>query len=119
SVSPHRRSPPLVLHCLLTLLPPPSPTLFPYTTLFRSIFDCDTIRNHGFTPATESGTLNVTLPSGALQSRPGGSGRSTPHLRDWRDRKSTRLNSSHVATSYSVFCCKKKNTTGRNRCSSA
>src|SRR6266566_2154854 len=48
----------------------------------EDIFDCDTIRNHGFTPATESGTLNVTLPSGALQSRPGGSGRSTPHLRD-------------------------------------
>src|SRR5436190_9098584 len=36
----------------------------------EDIFDCDTIRNHGFTPATESGTLKVTLPSGALRSRP-------------------------------------------------
>src|SRR5690625_5635508 len=30
-----------------------------------------------------------------------------PHLRIWRDRKSTRLNSSHVAISYAVFCLKK------------
>src|SRR5438105_15262699 len=35
----------------------------------EDIFDCGTIRNHGFTPATESGTLKVTLPSGALRSR--------------------------------------------------
>src|SRR5258708_1158798 len=48
----------------------------------EDIFDCDTIRNHGFTPATESDALKVTLPSGALQSRPGGSGRTTSHLRD-------------------------------------
>src|SRR5439155_27285976 len=48
----------------------------------EDIFDCDTIRNHDFTPATERGTLKVTLPSGALLSRPGGSGRTTRHLRD-------------------------------------
>src|SRR5713101_5054398 len=48
----------------------------------EDIFDCDTIQNHGFTPATESGALKITLPSAPLKSRPGGSERTTPHLRD-------------------------------------
>src|ERR1039458_10740842 len=60
---------------------PPRSTLFPYTTLFRS-----------------------RLPSAHLQ------GRQTigPRLHHGLDRKSTRLNSSHLGISYAVFCLKKK-----------
>src|SRR5476649_3046717 len=61
---------------------PPRSTLFPYTTLFRSS------RQHAW--------LAV-----AARSRGGG---------DFRDRKSTRLNSSHTVISYAVFCLKKKKT---------
>src|SRR5437870_13265845 len=60
---------------------PPRSTLFPYTTLFRSsrpVFGCP----------DEVGHANASIPT--------------------RDRKSTRLNSSHVAISYAVFCLKKK-----------
>src|SRR5712692_11354563 len=46
----------------------------------EDIFDRDTIRNHGFTPATESGVLKVTLPFDP--SSRGGSGRTTPRLRN-------------------------------------
>src|SRR3989442_4838074 len=62
---------------------PPRSTLFPYTTLFRS------------------------LPSGRVKNRRSHeAGRAC--RRKWRDRKSTRLNSSHVRISYAVFCLKKK-----------
>src|SRR5215208_7716794 len=61
---------------------PPRSTLFPYTTLFRSSPQCPL----------------------RLQSRPGAPGAAG----GGEDRKSTRLNSSHVAISYAVFCLKKK-----------
>src|SRR5476649_2143684 len=61
---------------------PPRSTLFPYTTLFRS---CS---NH---PANRGGLTKV------LEA-----------VRQLRDRKSTRLNSSHTVISYAVFCLKKK-----------
>src|SRR6266480_6843533 len=63
---------------------PPRSTLFPYTTLFRS-------RGCGGNP----------------QSRLGARRRLRRH-RNPRDRKSTRLNSSHMSISYAVFCLKKK-----------
>src|SRR5437870_8041094 len=63
---------------------PPRSTLFPYTTLFRS-----TRRPHS--------------PDGPLRAHPPGQRLALS------DRKSTRLNSSHVAISYAVFCLKKKN----------
>src|SRR5437870_7322531 len=66
---------------------PPTSTLFPYTTLFRS---------HMLRP----GRTGMKSPSPLKK-------RGEP----WRDRKSTRLNSSHVAISYAVFCLKKKTTT--------
>src|SRR5436305_8919394 len=70
------------------LRPPPRSTLFPYTTLFRSQ-----------APAASSPTSTAAFRKG---SRPAAtSTRST-------DRKSTRLNSSHVRISYAVFCLKKK-----------
>src|SRR5215218_4896742 len=64
---------------------PPRSTLFPYTTLFRS----------------RAPLLCTPAPSRCSS---GSASRS-----DWRDRKSTRLNSSHTVISYAVFCLKKKN----------
>src|SRR5437773_3968711 len=77
---------------LVTRLPPGS-ELFPYTTLFRSIN-----RLNGFNPVL--GYSISGLPAGAT-------GR--PLILN-PDRKSTRLNSSHITISYAVFCLKKKKT---------
>src|SRR5437870_10685486 len=66
---------------------PPRSTLFPYTTLFRSL-DLDDV--------------------GAEIGHDGGRRRPRQPGADVEDRKSTRLNSSHVAISYAVFCLKKK-----------
>src|SRR2546430_13435790 len=71
---------------------PPRSTLFPYTTLFRSLVEID-IPNPG--EALVSGMFVEVVLS----------------LR--QDRKSTRLNSSHSQISYAVFCLKKKNTLQR------
>src|SRR5438477_2055054 len=76
---------------------PPRSTLFPYTTLFRS---------------TQAGSAGEGPQRQGIAVTPAGGGRrvsepedSTPrHL----DRKSTRLNSSHMSISYAVFCLKKK-----------
>src|SRR2546427_5179070 len=72
---------------------PPRSTLFPYTTLFRSWRALP--GHHGRPPGTA-----VSRP-GALQDLWIARGRA-------RDRKSTRLNSSHSQISYAVFCLKKK-----------
>src|SRR5256885_13026192 len=79
---------------------PPRSTLFPYTTLFRS-------RRDPFAEGRCSGAGRRH----PCPSRPGRSPRSLRcALRDpsSRDRKSTRLNSSHLVISYAVFCLKKK-----------
>src|SRR5437660_8764583 len=75
---------------------PPRSTLFPYTTLFRSRRPCMTSSLVGHALACQA--------NGAAQC-PLGLDMSSPLL---SDRKSTRLNSSHVAISYAVFCLKKK-----------
>src|SRR5437660_6068252 len=78
---------------------PPTSTLFPYTTLFRSD-DAQwyAIDVSGATPALkDQGRVSA------------GTGTDAPLVLEG-DRKSTRLNSSHVAISYAVFCLKKKNT---------
>src|SRR5204862_1504472 len=76
----------LALFVFFLILPrPPISTLFPYTTLFRS-----------FTSASDTAAIATPSPSRACSE----SRRS--------DRKSTRLNSSHVEISYAVFCLKKK-----------
>src|SRR2546421_7196221 len=84
---------------------PPRSTLFPYTTLFRSRGPLG--RTVHYTPVHDlerrlrQGAL---LPDGAHRVREGDLlDRSVP-----RDRKSTRLNSSHDQISYAVFCLKKK-----------
>src|SRR2546426_7326201 len=89
---------------------PPRSTLFPYTTLFRSV-------NMGTTWIDISSNL-VDVPVTALFRHPGtgalyigtdlGVFVSTDNGSSWRDRKSTRLNSSHLVISYAVFCLKKK-----------
>src|SRR5690606_40166214 len=93
------------------LLRAPTSTLFPYTTLFRSVLASIRVR------------VPAALPVGWFASRTGTHVcklliKQYMHLRDladvefafsqFADRKSTRLNSSHVKISYAVFCLKKK-----------
>src|SRR5437773_7819854 len=77
---------------------PPS-TLFPYTTLFRSV-PCP-----GAAPRRD-GRRAGDRPARALPAPPLGA--PPPRGGAGRDRKSTRLNSSHITISYAVFCLKKK-----------
>src|SRR3712207_7325541 len=79
---------------------PPRSTLFPYTTLFRSVATAGDQRRHPDL-AESIGPVPILEIAGAGELvRP-------PHL----DRKSTRLNSSHANISYAVFCLKKKRDT--------
>src|SRR3712207_9057671 len=75
---------------------PPRSTLFPYTTLFRSCSG-----SSGWGPRRDD---HRPLPPRLGRRR----GRGGPAARRSRDRKSTRLNSSHAHISYAVFCLKKK-----------
>src|SRR5438552_4727069 len=81
---------------------PPRSTLFPYTTLFRSI------RTYSFCHCTGVKKNDLRHLSSFLPRvlRPRRSPGARSGLR--RDRKSTRLNSSHQIISYAVFCLKKK-----------
>src|SRR2546429_3059160 len=72
---------------------PPRSTLFPYTTLFRS-------------PQDGGSEPHPTAPQGTIVWQDPPPGVSAPA--GLRDRKSTRLNSSHGYISYAVFCLKKK-----------
>src|SRR5690242_21035084 len=85
---------------VLMIRRPPISTLFPYTTLFRSHRIVDLILSRPLvSPAFETEPL-----------RPGKDGELGQVARfGSQDRKSTRLNSSHMSISYAVFCLKKKN----------
>src|SRR5690348_18096358 len=87
---------------------PPTSTLFPYTTLFRS-----SRYQEVFTDPSYLGQLVVmTAPMiGNYGINPEDVESDRPHVAGVvvRDRKSTRLNSSHPSISYAVFCLKKKN----------
>src|SRR5688572_32534800 len=72
---------------------PPRSTLFPYTTLFRSWARLDVAASEGFLVTVRDATDRREI---------------------LRDRKSTRLNSSHSQISYAVFCLKKKKKTKKN-----
>src|SRR5256885_7320151 len=77
---------------------PPRSTLFPYTTLFRS-YD-------GSPPTTEQRAFREALGTALFKRLTEHGLLPDPHGR--QDRKSTRLNSSHLVISYAVFCLKKK-----------
>src|SRR2546429_6657756 len=90
---------------------PPRSTLFPYTTLFRSRFlvDVELVGTRKLLGAGEDCVMRISEPLGRLlimrvQTR---GGHALDEFR--RDRKSTRLNSSHGYISYAVFCLKTKN----------
>src|SRR5207249_10549372 len=108
-----------LLFFLFMLRPLPTSTLFPYTTLFRSSFsrrplqiaflrvveDSRCPRN---VQCVRAGNVVVQFQSTSAE---GGFGSFLAGLPGDADRKSTRLNSSHVSISYAVFCLKKKNST--------
>src|SRR5437773_7431223 len=88
----HLGMPSVCLVFFLRIRRPPRSTLFPYTTLFRSFDEA--------AGADAAVTFQTSAPVFGLgeDDRPF----------DRRDRKSTRLNSSHITISYAVFCLKKK-----------
>src|SRR2546430_13597223 len=88
---------------------PPRSTLFPYTTLFRSVGQ-DPVDERPL-PVGDVGQQQVLLGSEADAAADG-----LDHAaqRAAQDRKSTRLNSSHSQISYAVFCLKKKKRTNIN-----
>src|SRR5207248_10364230 len=97
----------------------PRSTLFPYTTLFRSIVQdaghilLDTIERSRHRESRDRHTAGVRLDHGETEGVR--EAREHQHIRRRQavhelDRKSTRLNSSHRTTSYAVFCLKKKKT---------
>src|SRR2546430_3403750 len=88
---------------------PPRSTLFPYTTLFRSSWPRRAARGRGIR-AREGGGLPVSGDRDGAANDPRQRAVCAPDARrrDVRDRKSTRLNSSHSQISYAVFCLKKK-----------
>src|SRR5207245_11702296 len=107
----------LLLRFLSDTSPPPTSTLFPYTTLFRSYSSNRRVANSLSVPLAFS-IEKVTRPTLPYGSRLRRGATSTvcevcpppPHaMAATRDRKSTRLNSSHGSISYAVFCLKKKN----------
>src|SRR5256885_8903805 len=91
---------------------PPRSTLFPYTTLFRSGVITSFDEGAAGGPIDADGGFTCTVRAGS-----GGAQRGRDVVRGGivdeggrarRDRKSTRLNSSHLVISYAVFCLKKK-----------
>src|SRR5436190_7872496 len=91
---------------------PPESTLFPYTTLFRSLGDVVTHfrRRNGYTVLRPMGWDSFGLPAENAAISEGGHPLGDPARMAAfaEDRKSTRLNSSHTVISYAVFCLKKK-----------
>src|SRR3712207_8482075 len=98
-----------LLFFFLMIRRPPRSTLFPYTTLFRSLKSSRRTRNIAF-PRQIAMYLSRKLTDMSLPKigeEFGGRDHTT-------DRKSTRLNSSHANISYAVFCLKKKKKTKNN-----
>src|SRR2546430_5915713 len=96
---------------------PPRSTLFPYTTLFRSGDGAERpLPRRSLLPAERRVDRNAAAARAQGRHRAAGRVLHPPVLggaeeEDGRDRKSTRLNSSHSQISYAVFCLKKKKQT--------
>src|SRR5256885_4565016 len=95
-----------MLFFFLMIRRPPRSTLFPYTTLFRSVL-------HQHAPPAARPADSPRVPSRDVHGVPHAAARAERARRGaihgaCRDRKSTRLNSSHLVISYAVFCLKKK-----------
>src|SRR2546426_11396027 len=95
--SPHSAAV-FILFFFLMIRRPPRSTLFPYTTLFRSA----PAPIGAYTVIPELPGMGRPVDTAAVATRRRGN--------QDRDRKSTRLNSSHLVISYAVFCLKKKKT---------
>src|SRR2546426_9240689 len=107
---------------------PPRSTLFPYTTLFRSELDpreqptpphvahVGQLGEGSEAALQDSAELGAPLDEAVSLEQPnrGESGRARDGVKG-EDRKSTRLNSSHLVISYAVFCLKKKKNKKRRR----
>src|SRR5947209_13600319 len=91
---------------------PPGSPLFPYTTLFRSSREAARAWSQRGEPAERGeagGRRRGMIGASGAGAGGGASFRTSPWM---RDRKSTRLNSSHANISYAVFCLKKKTNRG-------
>src|SRR5207248_11454111 len=83
--------------------PPPTSTLFPYTTLFRSVTEVNARNLRGIVKVAKGCQLLVNASASVFNEIV-----LRAEALTRRDRKSTRLNSSHRTISYAVFCLKKK-----------
>src|SRR5205814_8835133 len=105
-------SPFLLYFFFLSFRRPPRSTLFPYTTLFRSLMTGIPQLPMQYWRTSISGTNRPTdtefVADVVISSPPGQNYSHVPNSVSVGDRKSTRLNSSHLGISYAVFCLKKK-----------
>src|SRR5256885_11546266 len=88
---------------------PPRSTLFPYTTLFRSEDWIESERQRHFVGGEYLVTIRVPQEETGSPDCPSSVDKVMCDQIELQDRKSTRLNSSHLVISYAVFCLKKKN----------
>src|SRR5690606_42011304 len=96
--------------CFVVIPPPPRSTLFPYTTLFRSsgLIDSTQCNDPDFRKLLSDACAKFNSVSVREIDVQQNDVRIGILFQKFKDRKSTRLNSSHVKISYAVFCLKKK-----------
>src|SRR2546422_7255900 len=102
-----------MLLLFLMIRRPPRSTLFPYTTLFRSLMDKATTTEaiqRSLKLAADVGIWNHVMGFFGFPGETREDAYASMRFLEEKDRKSTRLNSSHGYISYAVFCLKKKQT---------
>src|SRR5205814_3617578 len=96
--------------CFFILLrPPPISPLFPYTTLFRSVLAHRRTLSNSLLASFSHKFRIIAKHVSTFADRADFAACGLAFAHEVRDRKSTRLNSSHLGISYAVFCLKKKN----------